>query len=314
MARILIADDDDRIRESLRDLLASEGFEVCEARDGQEAVRLVGEWSPDLVLLDVVMPRLDGLAVLRVLKSPQNKEFLPVILLTSRADGDTRLQGLRLGADDYLTKPAEAVEVLARIEALLRIKKLQDQIASSQKKMQDASLTDPLTGLYNARYMELRLKDEFKRAERYNEPLSLVLLELVDTERSMAGGTMPADDDILTEAAAVIRAGVREFDVVIYRSSFEFAVLLPRTHFAGAMAVAGRLWSELVAGRFRRPGGAKPLAVNVGVGFFPDKNVDSAVSLTHKTIEALDLARREGPGQICLLQQTAYFFRPDQGA
>ncbi len=313
-ARILIVDDDARVRQYLRELIAEAGYRVDEVADGSAALARVERERPDLVLLDVVMPGMDGLEVLRFLKAPGEERFLPVILLTGDTDDETRLRGLRLGADDYLTKPANGREVLARIEALLRIKRLQDRLTASRQQLEDASLVEPVTGLYNARCLELRLGDEFKRAERYNEPLSCILLEIeaLATLRAELGGRI--DEQLFGPLAAVVRSGVREFDVVARSSAARFAVLLPRTHFSGAMAVAGRLWRAVREQRPHWPGAARTLQLVVGAAFFPDRDVDSGPALLAKAERALALARQQGPDRVCLLQRTAYFFQPDQEA
>jgi diguanylate cyclase (GGDEF)-like protein len=311
-AKILVVDDDRKMRDYLRDLLERSGYRVEMAEDGQRALGKIAAIKPDLVLLDVHMPGMNGLEVLRIIKVPRDMYFLPVILLTADRDLESRLSGLRLGADDYLTKPINNHEVLARTEALLRIKHLQDQIAASRKDLEDASLTDPITGLYNDRYLDIRLGDEFKRAERYNEPLSYTQLQIenftaLKKERRQAGM-----DDLMRDFSAVVRAGVREFDVVIRKNDDNFVVILPRTHFSGAMAVASRLWSSVRTGRDHWKGLARELTVSIGAAFFPDRDVTCAKQLAKKAEQALQHARSNGNDQICMFQQTAYLFRPDQ--
>ncbi len=312
-ARILVVDDDAQVRSFLEELLSEAGYEVELVSDGVAALKAVERASPDLVLLDVVMPGMGGLEVLRILKAPTDLRFLPVILLTGDTDIETRLRGLKLGADDYLTKPANSQEVLARIEALLRIKRLQDRIADSRRELQDAALIDPPTGLYNARYLELRLNDEFKRAERYNEPIACMLIQIEDWLGLSAALDPEQEAEVVKAIAGLVRSGVREFDVVMRTGADRFVVLLPRTHFAGSMAVAGRLWSAIRTNRFQLPGPANQLVVSVGVAFYPDRDVSTAEQLMEKVEGALVKARDQGPGQICLYQQTAYLFRPDQG-
>ena len=115
--RILVADDEDRIREIVRSYLESDGFEVAEARDGEQTLRTARDWKPDLVVLDVMMPELDGIEVLRRLRTASN---VPVILLTARAEEVDTLVGLSVGADDYVAKPFSPRELVARIKTVLR--------------------------------------------------------------------------------------------------------------------------------------------------------------------------------------------------
>ncbi len=311
--KILVVDDDERVRQYLKDLLEEANYDVVLVPDGALALKTIETEPPDLVLLDVIMPGMGGLEVLRFLKSPQQPGFLPVIILTGDTDMDKRLKGLKLGADDYLSKPVNANAVLARIDALLRIKKLQDQMVKSKKRLEDESITDPVTGLYNDRFLRLRLRDEFKRAERYNEPLSWISILVEKWEEIVTGLTEQEVVETKRDLAGIIRAGVREFDIVIQSGDDKFTVLLPRTHFAGSMAVAGRLWQSVMTSRKQWKGHAKDVILTIGVAFYPDKDVATAVQLEQKAKTALAKAHEEGEGQICLFQQTAYFFQPDQG-
>lgn len=116
-ARVLVVDDEDRIRAIVRGYLENDGFEVAEARDGDAALRVARDWHPDLVVLDVMMPGTDGLEVLRQLRTTS---VVPVILLTARSEEIDTLVGLSVGADDYVTKPFSPRELVARIKAVLR--------------------------------------------------------------------------------------------------------------------------------------------------------------------------------------------------
>jgi two-component system, OmpR family, alkaline phosphatase synthesis response regulator PhoP len=122
MASILIAEDDADLALGLRNNLEIEGYDVRIARDGVTALQLYGEFKPDLLVLDVVMPHVDGLRVLREIRATDRK--LAVLMLTARSTESDKVRGLKLGADDYLSKPFGLLELLARIEALLRRSRL----------------------------------------------------------------------------------------------------------------------------------------------------------------------------------------------
>ncbi len=169
---IVVADDERLMREHLVSLLRSNGYVVEAFEDGQALVERIGRGGVDLVLLDVLMPRLSGLEACRIIKSLSQENFVPVVLLTVRADTQSRVDGLRIGADDYVAKPFDERELLARVEAMLRIKKLHDHVAKARAKLEQLSVHDELTGLYNYRYLHTRLGEEFKRAERYHDPLA----------------------------------------------------------------------------------------------------------------------------------------------
>jgi diguanylate cyclase (GGDEF)-like protein len=310
---VLVADDDQHVLDRFDQLLRSQGYEVVLATDGREALSRVRQHRPDLVMLDVLMPGLDGLEVCRILKSRQNAAFLPVIIITSKDDMESRVEGLRLGADDYLTKPPDSAELLARIEALLRIKKLQDRISKSTRMPQTDSVTDELTGLYNANYLGNRLEDEFKRAERYSEPLSCILVQLDNYPKVLNDYGRDTSFEIIRDLSGLLSGGVREFDVVVRSSETEFVILLPRTHFTGSLAVATRIWKRVKEHYFMHQDKRIPIAVSMGVSFFPNKDVSSAKNLIDQATQALGKARESGGSQICLYQHTTYFYRPDMG-
>ena len=137
--RILAVDDAPANVEILKVRLEAEGYEVVTAADGEEALERVREFAPDLVLLDILMPKLDGIEVLKRIKADGTQRFLPVILVTAKADTKDVVQGLDAGGDDYLTKPFEQVALVARVRALLRVKELHDKVQRQTEQLEQQS-------------------------------------------------------------------------------------------------------------------------------------------------------------------------------
>jgi adenylate cyclase len=129
-ARILIVDDNEDNREIIRTRLATQGYDLLEAGDGEEAMAVAKEKQPDLILLDVMMPKLDGIEVCRRLKSDTTLPFTTIILVTARADSNDVVRGLEAGADEYLTKPVDQTALVARVSSMLRLKDLHDRVAA----------------------------------------------------------------------------------------------------------------------------------------------------------------------------------------
>src|SRR5215467_8595588 len=127
-ARILIVDDNETNRDILATRLATHGYELLQAADGEEALIAAREQTPDLILLDVMMPKLDGVEVCRRLKSDANLPFIPIILVTAKADSKDVVAGLDAGADEYLAKPVDQMALMARVRSVLRLKELHDQV------------------------------------------------------------------------------------------------------------------------------------------------------------------------------------------
>src|SRR5450759_1677776 len=174
--RILVVDDHEDNIELLRARLEARGYEVFGASDGQSALDQVEHISPDLILLDVMMPKMDGMEVVRRLKANKDLPFIPVIMQTALDSTENKVEGLDAGADDYITKPINFAELEARVNSLLRIKKLQTQLEERDNelselnaKLRKISLTDGLTGVDNRRSLEERLKEMWGHSIRLHE-------------------------------------------------------------------------------------------------------------------------------------------------
>src|SRR5438552_13382501 len=184
-ARILIVDDHEDNVELLRARLESWGYETDSAMDGGQALEKVEASPPDLILLDVMMPHIDGMEVARRVKSNTNLPFIPIIMQTALDTTENKVEGLEAGADDYITKPIDFAELKARMRSMLRIKKLQEELEERERQLLEAnerlrhmSLTDGLTGVDNRRNLEERIEEMFEHARRLNEPFSCVICDL----------------------------------------------------------------------------------------------------------------------------------------
>jgi diguanylate cyclase (GGDEF)-like protein len=311
-SKILVVDDSPTQLDWLVQVLAKEGYAVATAADGKDAIRKVRSDPPDLVLLDMILPDLDGLEVLRIVKARPDDQFIPVIILSVKADLDTKVAGLRIGADDFLAKPFAEAEILARCAAMLRIKHLQEKLRETQRKLEEQTVTDALTGLKNRRFFDERLHEEFRRAQRYGDFLSLIMLDLDHFKDVNDRCGHQAGDSVLREAAALIRSSIRDPDICARYGGEEFAVILPKTHMQGALTVAERVWRALGAREYALAGGASATATKVqvtaslGVAFYPSKDISSGELLLRFADQALYQAKQAGRNTICLFQAQAY--------
>ena len=218
--RLLVADDDQLIVSQIRQGLSGSEYEFVECADGTEVLSAIRQHHPDLLLLDVEMPGLGGVEVCRIVKANQGASgfgFIPVILMTARRTG--KVEGLELGADDYLIKPFDMLELSARVKSMLRLKALQDALMEKNRELDRAnkeleekrnellqlSRTDGLTGLINRRHFEERLAQEFARSERYRTPLSCFLLDIDHFKKVNDTWGHPFGDVVLREVAGVAR-------------------------------------------------------------------------------------------------------------
>ena len=311
-AKILVVDDSRTQLEWLVSVLEREGYQFRTASGGKEAIRNVRAEPPDLVLLDMILPDMDGLEVLRIVKARPEDRFIPVIILSVKSDLDSKVTGLRIGADDFLAKPFAEAELLARCAAMLRIKVLQDQLRRTQQKLAEQAITDELTGLKNRRAFDERLQEEFRRAARYSDPVSLIMIDLDHFKQVNDRYGHPFGDVVLRGTAERIRASTRDPDVCARYGGEEFTVILPKTHLSGALAVAERIWKELGAQGYPLPPGAAGapgdlrVTASLGIAFYPSKDISTPELLLRFADEALYQAKRAGRNTICLYQAQAY--------
>lgn len=312
-AKIIVADDDRLARELLVAMLRGAGHAVESFEDGQEVIERVASGDVDLVLLDIVMPRLSGLEACRLLKGISQDAFVPVVLVTVKTDTASRVEGLKIGADDYVCKPFEEEELLARVDAMLRIKRLHDHVAEQRKKLEQLSIHDEMTGLYNYRYLHTRVSEEFKRAERYHEPFACAVVDIDHLKQHNEDAGREAGNAVVCSVAEAITRCVREVDVVARYGGEEFLLVLPSTHFAGSVTVAERIWREVgerpveVAGKNLRP------TISIGIALYPSRDVRTKDALLRAADSALSQAKREGGNRICIFQQQGYIYTPASG-
>jgi two-component system cell cycle response regulator len=238
---ILVAEDSLVIRTAVCDQLEDEGYEVVEAEDGEAALRLCASDRPDAILLDIEMPGLDGHQVLARLKADGDLCDIPVVFLTGRTGTDDMVAGLRAGAHDYLRKPFETAELIARVGGAVRIKRLQDELHLRNEQLDRLSRIDGLTGLYNRRHIDEQLLKEVRTAARHGESVAILLLDIDHFKLVNDVEGHPAGDRVLQEFASRLQSVVRVGDVVGRWGGEEFIVIAPHTTMPGALLLAERI-------------------------------------------------------------------------
>ena len=256
---VLVADDDEDIRSLVALRLRKAGYEVVTAVDGEEALRLAREVKPDLLLLDVSMPVMDGFAVCREIQS-QGPAAPPVIFLTARTHSAAALEGFAVGAADYVTKPFRPAELLARVHANLRSKAVRDALAH------DAT-TDPLTGLLNRRGLESRAVEAIALARRHGRPLACLVVDLDHFKRVNDTFGHAAGDEVLRTVAELIHRLTRISDLVARYGGEEFLLLLPETDRDGAAAVGEKIRAVLAAHPFEYASPEGPVVMPITASF-----------------------------------------------
>lgn len=297
-ARILIVDDHEDNVELLRARLESQGFICTSARDGEEALARVAESPPDLMLLDLMMPRMDGFEVARRIKTDPSLPFIPIIVQTALDDVEHKVEGLAAGADDYITKPINFAELEARVRSMLRIKRLQQALEVANAELTRLATRDALTGVYNRGHIEERLREMFEHADRLHEPLSCVMID-VDYFKSVNDTYgHQTGDEVLREVARVILGVAREVDRVGRYGGEEFMVLLPGTVLDAAVTFAERARQQVEQHPFRTGGETLRCTVSCGVAGWPHPGIEHREHLVRAADDALYVAKALGRNRV----------------
>lgn len=288
--RVLVVEDDADVRQLLVDLLDDE-HEVLEAADGVEGVKAAREELPDVVLMDLFLPRLDGFGALEEIKRDPRTTEIPVIFLSAERDEAARVRALEIGAADFVVKPFSAVELRARITRTLRA-------AQQQEQLRAIAQTDALTGLPNFRAFRTRLEEELKRARRYHTPLAAVMIDLDNLKPINDQLGHAAGNRAIVALAEAVTEQLRETDFAARYGGDEFVVLLPHTSSAEARALAERLRRSIrrVAVEDTR----MPLRASLGVAALAAGTEASADALIRAADAALYRAKRTGRDRVCV--------------
>jgi len=303
-ARILLVEDSRAQAEVIKDFLERNGYEVDWAEDGKSAIKKVKTQAVDIVLLDFVLPDINGNEVCRWLKLDGDTRGIPIIMLTTRSDTSDKVSGLEAGADDYLPKPYSEVELNARIYASLRTKALQDELRQKNRQLEEMlgkvetlAITDPLTGLSNRRHCEDTLENEFKRAVRYQSSLSCLMLDIDHFKRVNDVYGHQAGDMVLKEAAQILKSNIRELDTAARWGGEEFIVLLPQTTKQDAMVLASRFLSAISDHIFSGIPN-EHISASIGVAGIPDPSIDTGEKLLDASDRALYEAKSKGRNRV----------------
>jgi len=223
-----------------------EGFdEFIEAGDGLQAFKLMLDRHPDLVVCDLIMPVFDGLKFLALRATRPELAYIPVIMLTAEGDANRKLEVFDQGASDYVTKPFNDRELLARVKVHYRLKVLQDELREANKRLESLADTDGLTGLFNRRYFDALLMRELQRTERYKSPLGLVLLDIDHFKRVNDDFGHSMGDEVLRNVSRLVTAGVRVTDSAARYGGEEIAIVFTQTTAQGVSEVTERLRQRL---------------------------------------------------------------------
>ncbi|WP_295413914.1 diguanylate cyclase [uncultured Thiodictyon sp.] len=296
--RILIVDDiPDNIR-VLSTMLADDGHQISAATNGRAALRLAESCAPDLILLDVMMPEMDGYEACAALKSDPLLKSIPVIFITALADVEDETRGLALGAVDYITKPFKEAIVRLRVRTQLELKRQRDLLAQ-------LSHLDGLTGIPNRRAFDERLERDWRRAIRSGEPVAAAMVDIDHFKEFNDAYGHLAGDDCLRRVAGSLADGVkRAGDFVARYGGEEFICLIHAVDESGLAVVAEHLRAGIEA--LRIPHSASPvspwLTISIGAGLCRPVLETPSSELVAVADLQLFTAKRLGRNRVSLAQ------------
>ena len=296
--KVLIVDDDPQISMLMTAILDACGFELAQASNGDEALQKMKDFKPHLVLLDINMPGLSGLETLEIVR--QQELYTSVVLVSGNSDTEDVIKGLDSGADDYICKPFNPHELVARVKTQLRIKTLTDDLSEANQKLQALVDIDDLTGLYNMRGTFERIELEISRNRRFNSGICAIMLDMDHFKRVNDDHDHLFGSFVLKEVGGIIKDGIRDVDFGVRYGGDEFMVVLTGTDYSGAMKYAERLRSSIESYDFNNGEHRMDLTTSIGLAVLkPDANtVLTAKELVQWADRALYESKETGRNQV----------------
>jgi two-component system cell cycle response regulator len=272
-ARILLVEDSKAQAAITKESLVRSGYDVIWAQNGVSAIKAVKTNSPHIILLDLLLPDMSGTEVCRWLKMNADTKAIPVIMLTVKGTVKDKVSGIEAGADDYLPKPYNDIELNARIYAALRTKALQDELREKNKqlselllKVEALAVTDPLTGLFNRRHLQTVVETEWKKMKRYGQTITCLLIDIDDFKSVNDTYGHRAGDSVLVDIAHILKEDLRETDTIARWGGEEFIAILSHTDRDQGMMIAQRIL-EMVSTHKLEQIPDRRITVSIGLSF-----------------------------------------------
>ncbi len=295
--KILLLAPDKLLVNELSEKLGNVGFDVSAANDTATTLKLIEVVTPSVVLLDLSLESPDGNDLLTLFKSKVNLINTPLIVLSSNTDSDTKVYAFLQGASDFVGKPIQFRELLARINNQIKIhnklKELEVKIRELTKRnsvLEQLAITDSLTELYNKGYILQRLESEMIRSARYNEPISLIIIDLDYFKKINDSFGHVAGDNILRKLAKILVESVRDVDIVARYGGEEFIVVCPNTSIGGAAILAERIRENVQNTIFRSGSFDIKLTISLGLSSMSSSSLAGGEVNSSRLIEEADLA------------------------
>ncbi len=301
LQRVLVVEDDEKDIELIQNLLEGQPYHVSVARTGEEGISLALKEKTDLILLDILLPGIDGFEVCHRLKERDETKDIQIVVITCLSDLESKIKGVEQGVDDFLIKPINSREIRARIKVLLKKKEYLDKFRSYYETAFDSAITDGLTGLRNHAYFKRFLELELKRSARQGYSTALIMLDLDDFKKHNDTLGHQSGDIILRELAHEIKGNIREIDFAARYGGKKFAVVLPYSDRKAALTVTERIRKAMSSHIFAHESSLPVVNItaSMGVALFPSDG-STIKELIQKADARLYQAKKEGKNRACI--------------
>ena len=300
--KILIIEDELIFRRMVKKYLLEAGYEIVEAEDGLSAWELFQKEPFQLVITDWVMPGLDGPALVQKIRTSGQKSYTYIIMLTAMDNKDNIVLGLESGADEYLTKPFNSRELIARVASGMRILRLEEELMQARIQMEALAMHDGLTGLLNRRAIEEYAEAEFNMADRKKQAMSVILLDIDHFKNVNDRFGHKFGDVVLRQVAQTLKEDLRNYDRVGRWGGEEFLLILPDTELKDAVTVAERLRSKTAAVQISLENG-ETFSIHISLGTAcTTEQFQSLAKLIDAADQALYQAKQSGRNRVCTFE------------
>ncbi len=295
--RVLIIDDDDISRRLVGKALEYEGYTAREAESGADGLKVLNEWLPHLVLLDMNMPGLNGLETLPKLRS--RDEYVSVVFVSANSKIEDVIRGLDAGADDYVCKPFDVGELLARVRTQLRIKDLNDSLKKANDRLKELIDIDDLTGLFNMRSLYKKLDFELDRARRYNRSVCVLMMDLDHFKKVNDNHDHLFGSYVIKSVGKIVHQNIRKVDFAARYGGDEYLIVLTEITQEGAVTFANRLRTRIAETTFKNEFYSIDLTASLGLAILnPNSREVDARGLVRYADRALYAAKENGRNRV----------------
>lgn len=290
-ARILIVDDNVGNVQLLREILEEEGYEVSSVDNGLSVLESTHALKPDLILLDIMMSGLDGIGVCRWLQSEPALKGIPILLVTAKADSMDIKRGLDVGAFDYIKKPIDEIEVIARVQSALRFKQHRDRL-------QEMAMKDNLTGLYNHALLIELFEKEIAQHERDRKAISFAMIDIDHFKKINDTYGHQVGDSVLKGLSELLTQSLRKGDIVGRYGGEEFGIILPEAASEGAYRLCDRIRQSIAQTAFSTAKGTIRITVSIGICSRGPTDRTTNMEVVKRADEALYRAKYLGRNRV----------------